>query len=173
MKKLLALAAVVFFAAMMMASARDNCVASATGTFTFSVEEAIGLTAIGDVEIDLGDICPGCTKTFGDCIGWQVTGGETCLFHAAVTDPTNLPETFTLDDQWMVSDDGGQEYENFPTESHPGDNFAIQTDGANVFFKICVNSIGVPCTASARDWTLRYTLDVNYICSLEQGEVIE
>lgn len=169
MKKLLALAAVIFFAAMIMASARDNCTTSATGTFTFSVEQAIGLTPLGATEIDLGDICPGCTKTFeNQCIGWTVTGGETCLFHAAVTNPNALPEGFTLGDQWMVSDDGGAEFENFPTESHPGDNFAIVTDDANVQIKICVNSIGVPCTANERDWTLKYTLDVNYVCSLDQ-----
>lgn len=172
MKKFLAIAAVILFAAITFAPAQDNCNASARGVFTFSVEEAIGIVPPGRTDVDLGDICPGCTKDFTEeegCIVWTVTGGETCFFHAAYTYPDAI-NNIEVVSAWEVNDDGpnAPDWEALPATDHPGDNFPIIEAGNNIMFRACVNSITPSCEAAARDHSLTFRLAVNYICSLEQ-----
>lgn len=161
MKKLLAIAVVMLFAAFM-AQAQSNCTASATGTFTFFVEEAIGLTG-GNPTIELGGICPGCTKTFTDaCALWTVTGGRDCFFHATMTGPgTNFPTDMTITGGWQASTTAGV----WGTVD-PSGNYPIVPA---VSFRVCVGSIATTCNDNAGQYSLVYGLTVDYICSLQGG----
>jgi len=158
MKNLLAIAVVMLFTAFAAQAVTDNCNASATGTFTFQVEQAIGLIG-GNPEIDLGGICPGCTKTFTDqCATWIVTGGETCFFHAAMTNPATITG-ITVTGGWQASVDNGV----WGSVERTG-NYAIDP---SVSFRVCVSSIGADCNVDAGNYSLVYGLNVNYICSLQ------
>jgi len=84
MKKLLAIFAVLALLTSFgyAQTTQDNCHASAQGTFSFTVEEAITVTVeVG--EVDLGGVCPGCYVNFemGDkCLIWNVDGGDQCYW---------------------------------------------------------------------------------------------
>ena len=59
----------------------DNCSATSTSNFTFSVEPAISITVTNPV---LQNLCPGCSRTWscgnGPFIEWDVTGSLECLY---------------------------------------------------------------------------------------------
>jgi hypothetical protein len=159
MKNLLAIAIVMLFAAYI--AQADYCNASATGTFTFQVEQAIGLTGNLQQTIELGGICPGCEKTFREaCAAWTVTGGPDCYFHAAMTGPgTNFPADITINGGWEASLNGGA----WGALNASG-NYAINQ---NVAIRVCINSIITTCNDIAGNYSLVYGLNVNYICSLQ------
>ncbi len=140
----------------------DNCHATKTGTFTFQVEEAIGLS--GSVaDIDLGAICPSCTKTFKDkCFEWTLTGGKTCVFEAVFTNPT-IPTGITVDDDWYVNTNAAWD----PIQST--NLYNIYANSQFAAFKICVNSIYADCNVASGPKTLTYGLAVNYTCTTQQG----
>jgi len=178
MKTLLAIAVVMLFTAFA-TQAQDNCTATATGTFTFSVEQAIGLTPLGNNEFALGGICPGCNKDFENaCAGWTVTGGEDCIFHAAMgfTSTPDLPTSIVVSSAWQYMDEAINGWENFPASDHPGDIFWIDNGNASfggphsetgpTSFQVCVTNIATTCNDVAASYTLNYTLTVNYVCSL-------
>jgi len=177
MKNLLAIAIVMLFTAFA-AQATDNCTATATGTFTFAVEQAIGLTPLSENTFDLGGICPGCSKDFANtCAGWTVTGGKDCMFSAntSFSSSPSLPSTITVASNWQYNDEGF--WEAFtPTSTVANHDFGgngfwinnLAHGGTNTptSFQVCVTNIGTTCNDVAQSYTLSYTLTVNYVCSL-------
>ncbi len=162
MKNLLAIAIVMLFTAFAAQAVTDNCNASATGTFTFQVEEAIGLTANQTGDIDLGAICPGCSKDFTDqCYVWTLKGGKTCLFEAFMTNPTAI-KGITVDDEWQVNTDNA--WDPIPSTNL----YNIFANDKFAEFRVCVNSIFADCNVDAGDYSLTYQLAVNYTCAISQ-----
>ena len=172
MKNLLAIAIVMLFTAFA-AQATDNCTASATGTFTFSVEQAIGLQAIGQTNFDLGGICPGCSKSYNACAGWTVTGGNDCTFSAtpSFSAPTGFPTDIVVSSNWQYNDEGF--WESWNGSDHDGLGNLFWINNANhsfsntpTQFMVCVTNIATTCNDAAATYTLTYGLTVNYVCGL-------
>lgn len=175
MKNLLAIAVVMLFTAFAAQAAQDNCTASATGTFSFSVEQAIGLTG-GNQTFNLGGICPGCSKDFVDqCASWTVTGGVDCKFSANLSFNASpaLPTGVVVSSNWQYFDEAAFNWEAYNGIDHDGLGNLFFIDNTNhggqagpTSFKVCVTNIATTCNDVAASYVLTYGLTVNYVCGL-------
>lgn len=82
---------------------------------------------------------------------------------------TDFPEDMTIDASWEVSTAGAGNW----GELHDLNNYYILNGGEyNTMFHVCVNSIVTTCQDAADDYSLVYTLTVNYICSITETQEI-
>jgi len=162
MKKLLAIFAVLVLASSFSFAQTSYCHDEATGTFKFTVEQAIKITPMNQ-SLDEMSICPGCYKTYDDgakCLNWTVTGGADCNFQ--ITYHETLPTVtgvLTYTNLWEKSP-------NVTPLSWTGfSNKAQQVMGTNGWLiRNCLTKIGVDCYVAPGRYEIDYTVDVDYAC---------
>lgn len=155
MKKLLAIFAVLMLVTYFGYATEDNCHASAYGTFYFTVEQAIHITAeVGTVE--LGGVCPGCYKNLdGKCLVWNVTGGPDCYWEIYDLNVGTWPTGITHR-QVLQTGQGGQ----FSDYVLGGD---LKMDKGWQVRK-CVTYIEADCLIPPGDYNVTETVYVQYVC---------
>lgn len=159
MKKLLAIA-IVFLVGALAAYAQpvNNCHASGTGHFTFTVEAAITITADAG-EVDLGGICPNCCETWLEgemCLYWEVTGGVDCEFRFTHS-TQGWPEGSTHVQYWEYLAEVNGQWGALQTF------YPIGLDGWAQFRK-CVTEVCVDCFITPGEYTVVYDVEVDYVC---------
>jgi len=159
MKKLLAIFAVLALLTSFgyAQTTQDNCHASAQGTFSFTVEEAITVTVeVG--EVDLGGVCPGCYVNFemGDkCLIWNVDGGDQCYWEIESFDGGKWPEGTKHEQTLQVGQDG--QFVDYVI----GDDL-LMGEGWQV--RKCVTHLEADCNIAPDDYEVVETVYVEYTC---------
>ena len=155
MKKLFAFLLVAILASAS-AFAVDYCHDEASGKFTFTVEPAIDIELTSQ-DVDLGDVCPGCSVDFeigAKCLVWEVTGGATCYFTFTIPTP-QWPSFITATQVWQ------QNYNNAGWVTYVQDN-KLMGDGWEL--RKCITKLEATCEAEVGDEEVTYLVEVDYVC---------